>query len=316
MVETVRNLLLTGGFGYLGTRLADYFIEKNYNICLLIHNDNNDLEDWSKRFKVIKGNVTNINSLSGCCDGIDGIVHLASLNEIYSGKYPEQALQVNAYGTRNILEIASAANIKSFVYLSTFHIYGRNKGLISEKTIPNPIHDYAITHLFGEYYCLQFNALDKIPTTIIRFTNGYGAPVVKSINRWSLVLNDLCRMAVIQSKIELKSGGTQHRDFAWIDDLGQAIELIFSANDNETSGQVFNIGGECSLSIFDIAEIVCKEYNKKFHKNIKVLKPDDDNNINLKSETIQVDISKIKKLGYRPSNHIIEEIHRTFSLFE
>lgn len=311
------NLLITGGFGYLGTRLSDYFFKKGYGIRLLIHKYNKDLKSWSERFEIVKADITDMKSLKKCCNGIHRVIHLASLNETDSAKYPEKALKVTSYGTRNILEIASHANVSSLIYLSTFHVYGKERGFISEETTPSPTHDYSLTHLFGEYYCLQFSFLKKIPTTIIRFTNGYGSPVVKSINRWSLVLNDLCRMALSENRILLKSSGSQQRDFAWIDDLGQAIELIFKKPVEKVDGEIFNVGGECSLTIKTLAEVVSREFYKRFRKNLKIIKPKAKSKIEKNNiQGLEVDISKIKSFGFKPNDKIVEEIHRIFDLLQ
>ena len=156
----MKKILITGGFGNLGTWLVRYFsVQQEVQLFLLARsNKENDLT-FTANFKFLECDITNLESCKMVLGDIafDYIIHTASSNDYFIDNYAHDALQVNALGTRNILQTINFSSLKNFIYFSTFHVYGKGDGMITEQTSLTPSNDYAITHLFGEEYVKMFH---------------------------------------------------------------------------------------------------------------------------------------------------------------
>ena len=135
------NILITGGLGYIGGRVACYIKEKapDSNIFLTTRDKNRKLPSWAEEFTVLQMNVMDADSIVDCLKdrGINVIIHLAALNEIDSLKDPESALEVNTKGTYRLLNIANTCNVNKLIFFSTFHVYGDTTDtVITEETLP------------------------------------------------------------------------------------------------------------------------------------------------------------------------------------
>jgi len=307
------DILVTGGFGYLGGRIADYFSEKGDVVTILARRTPDYLKKFSARYKVIVGDITKPETLKGCCKSQEIVIHTASLNEIACAKDSREAILVNGYGTRNILEEAVNSKIALFIYLSTFHIYGKvNTSVINEDILPNPTHNYGISHRLGEMYCSSFKERHNLNTVIFRISNGYGAPIHKNVNRWTLAINAFCRQAYENKKIVLETPGNQQRDFIGISDILQALQLVISKKDS-LKHLVYNIGGENSLTIKEVAKIVAEAYEELYREKIEVVARFSDEPT---EKRIKFDIRRLKKLGYSPKADMKKEIKEIFKILQ
>ena len=311
------RILVTGGFGYLGSHVSNYFLNKGHKVRILSRSSHPELSEWSRQFEVMIGDVSEYSSIENCCKDIDVVIHTAALNEVECKTKGREALLVNGYGTRNLLEDAFKNRVKRFIYFSTFHVYGLPKtGIITEETLPVPANDYAITHHLAELYCRKFEAEKKAQSYILRISNGYGAPLFKSIQRWTLVINQLCQMAFSQKRIVLKSRGTQERDFIAISDILPGVG-IFVENDvkDQDGDNVYNLGGENSVSIISVANVVAKVYEERYNESVPIEIPRDATEPDI-TVSFKFSIDKIKSLGYWPRAVMKDEIHKIFELLE
>ena len=307
------DILVTGGFGYLGGRIADYFSEKGDVVTILARRTPDYLKKFSARYKVIVGDITKPETLKGCCKSQEIVIHTASLNEIACAKDSREAILVNGYGTRNVLEKAVNSKIALFIYLSTFHIYGKvNTSVINEDILPNSTHNYGISHRLGEMYCSSFKERHNLNTVIFRISNGYGAPIHKNVNRWTLAINAFCLQAYKKKKIVLKSSGKQQRDFIGIPDIFQALQLIISKKDS-LKHLVYNVGGENILTIKEVAKIVAEVYEELYREKIEVVTRFSDEPT---EKRIKFDIRRLKKLGYSPKAEMKKEIKEIFKILQ
>jgi len=308
------NILITGGFGYLGGRLSNFLKEKGHEVTILSRRIPKELIQWSKSFRIIEADIASPHLLKGTCQNQDVVVHAAAVKEVICAKDSYQALLVNGYGTRNMLEEAKRAGIELFVYLSTFHVYGHSAGDVIDETVcPNPIHDYAITHRLAEMYCLQFRETHGLKSVVLRISNGYGAPVHKSVNRWTLAINEFCRMAFEQKKITLRSSGTQERDFVAIPDICQAIDLIIQKRD-QLRHFIYNVGGQNPCSILQIARLVATVYEERYGSEIEIEVPSQTTSVDYQKVTFN--INRLQDLGFVPKGNMRQEIHAVFNILE
>lgn len=303
------KILITGATGYLGSYVADHLAGEGYGVRLSARAIPSYMNDWAKRFEVSLGDVLDADYCECATRGVDAIIHFAALNEVECEKSPELSARVNGIGTYNMLSGASKNRIDRFYYISTFHVYGVPEGgVITEDTIPHPVSHYAISHLLAEMYCHRFFIKEGLYHNIVRISNGYGAPLFKEIDRWTLVLNDFCRTAATKKKIILKSDGTQKRDFVSLRDISRALRVLIDSE--KTKERVFNIGGEDLKSIRELAEIASRVYQKEFNEKIEVVFPQGTAAAAQNNGSFIFDISRIKGMGFSPQPKMEDEVRK------
>ena len=311
------KILITGGLGYLGGRIAD-FLKKNHpgsTIILGINREIAEIPDWAKSFETTQLNVCDQPSIDEAIpDNINAIIHLAALNEHDSFNDINCAWKTNALGTQSLLSTANKRKVQRFIYFSTFHVYGNFKEAITEESPTKPHHPYAATHRAAEDMVRFYRHYKNMNTLTLRLSNGFGYPMDSGINRWTLVFNDLCRQAITSGKIVLKSSGKQHRDFISLHDVAAAVDhFLFKVPEKWNDG-LFNLGGDCSLSIIDVANKIASVFKKKYGAfvPIEIQGMDDEKN----NAPVRFKIDKLKKTGFRLTGNIDEEIEQTLSLCE
>ncbi|MDP6543312.1 MAG: SDR family oxidoreductase [Phycisphaerae bacterium] len=311
------NVLITGGTGYLGGRIADHLKTARGDVKLyLTALGSQPLGAWARNFNILRMDVLEDKSIARCfeaCD-FDAVVHLAAINEIDSMKDPELAIDVNTKGTFDLLRAASERGVKSFIYFSTFHVYGETApGAINEDSPTRPHHPYAITHRTAEDYVRHFARYHDMQTLVLRLSNGYGYPMDTCVNRWTLVFNDLCRQAVTTGKIVLTSSGRQHRDFIALSDVARGVAHFLGTEDKWGDG-LYNLGGNCSMSILEVAERVADVYAEAFSKPRPVIQTAQDNGAGGVFEPVRYDISKLLETGFTLTGDMDAEIRETLKL--
>ena len=256
------KVLITGGFGYLGGRLAQFLsLLPDYKV-VLGSRKNNGTPDWLLNAKVVQTEWHSIQQLEKICKGIDVIVHMAGMNAQDCANDPAAAVEFNAVATARLVQAAIKTKVKRFVYLSTAHIYDSPlTGDITEETCPVSLHPYATSHKAAEDVVRAAFNCNQIEGVIIRLSNAFGAPVTKDVNCWMLLVNDLCLQAALNGRMVLKSSGLQRRDFIAITDFCNAVRHLLELPADKLDNGVFNIGGGRSSTIKEMAQIVAERFN-------------------------------------------------------
>ena len=155
------------------------------------------------------------------------------------------------------MRCAARAGVRRVIYVSTFHVYGRcADNVISERTVPDPVQPYAITRLAAEQWVRHGVEPCVIDTVVLRLSNGYGYPMDRVSDGWNLVFNDLCRQAGTTRRIVLRSSGHQFRDFIVLSDVARAVDHFLAMPLGRWGHDVYNLGGECTMSILEAAKRV------------------------------------------------------------
>jgi UDP-glucose 4-epimerase len=311
------KILITGGLGYLGGRIADSLKRNHPDSTIVLGTSRNisKTPDWAKPYQIVQLNLLDQKSIEeAVSNNIHTIIHLAAVNEHDSFKDVKSAWEVNALGTQSVLSVASRKQVKKFVYFSTFHVYGNLKGTITEKSLTHPYHPYAATHRAAEDMVRFFQYYKDLDTLTLRLSNGFGYPMDSGINRWTLVFNDLCRQAMTSGKMILQSSGKQHRDFIPLHDVAAAVDhFLFLIPDKWEDG-LFNLGGDGSFSIADVAKTIAKVYEKKYGKPIPIeILGKDDGEIHSR---VHFNIDKLKNTGFHLNGNMEKEVEQTLSLCE
>ena len=311
------KILITGGLGYLGGRIADS-LKRNHpdsTIVLGTSRENAEIPNWAKTFPIVPLNILNPASIEkAVSNDIHVIIHLAALNEHDSFNNVESAWKTNTLGTQALLSVASQKQILKFIYFSTFHVYGDCQGEITEGSPTRPYHPYAATHRAAEDMVRFYQYYKSMDTLTLRLSNGFGYPMDSEVNRWTLVFNDLCRQAMTSGKMVIKSSGKQHRDFISLHDVAAAVDHFLFENPEKWGDGLFNLGGDCSFSILDVAKTIATVYEKKYGNPVPIQITGKDNEDHY--DPVHFNIDKLIKTGFCLTGNMEKEIEQTLSLCE
>ncbi len=307
-----RRILITGGLGYVGGRVAQYF-SKNHpevNLRLTTHRRGVQKPDWLVKGDVVEMDIVNDDDIERACQDVDVILHLAALHEVDCEKDAKYAVRVNERGTFKILESAKRCKVRRFIYFSTAHVYGTPLvGEINELTVTQPVGVYAVTHKEAGRHVLVAAQRKEIEGIVVRLSNGIGAPVLESRGRWTLVVNDLCRQAVMNKQLTLRSAGLQYRDFITLTDISRAVSHLVELPSDQLRDGLFNLGGECSMQIKEIAELIQNRCEMLFGYK-PPLRVGVQSSVD-KTDRLTYNIDKLKSTGFKLTQKIDDAIDET-----
>ena len=204
------RFLLIGGIGYVGGRLAAYLKEQGHYVRVTTRRPVQEAPAWLKADQVLQLNPYDAAAFKTALSSIDMVIDLAAPDEVKSSQAPQESLRAGREATAAILQaVSECPKAPAVIYLSTFHVYGSHaQGLVDETVAPAPTHPYAQGKYEGELVMLTFRQKKNVRGLNVRLSNTFGAPAGADVPRWSLVFNDLCRQAVVEKKLTLKSAGT------------------------------------------------------------------------------------------------------------
>lgn len=313
------QILISGGLGYLGSHLVRFLSERlGHRVRILTREVPAYFDSWRDKYEVLCRDVTDKDQLVNCCRDCDVVLQLAALDRDEARLNPGRALEVSAIGTRNLLEEAARSQVQRFIFYSTFHVYGHPGATRMDENAPvNPLQDYSLAHYAGELYCCLFRELTHLNTLRIRLTNGFGAPLDRRINCWSLVVQEFCLSAFQQRRIVLKSEGTQRRDFISIPEILQATGKLVEADAADLRHDLYNLGSGKSYSIRELAQRVKITYEHLYGREVRIetipraVRPG-------VQTSFVADIKRIEELGFKPDppQAFEQEIIKIFRLLE
>lgn len=272
-----QRMLITGGLGYIGGRLAQALAILPEVKVVLGTRTNQEPPYWLPNASVEITCWNDLQSLRKACAGVDTILHLAAMNEIDSERDPVGALEINGVATARLLEAAKAENVKRFVYFSTAHVYSSPLvGCIDETTCPLPRHPYSTSHRAAEDLVLTAHDKGLLTGVVLRVSNSFGAPAHIEVNRWTLLVNDLCKQAANTGELQLRSSGLQKRDFITLTDVCRAVVHLLGLSREELNDGIFNIGGAWTPTVFEMAGLVASRCELVLGFLPKIVKPDPD----------------------------------------
>ncbi len=249
------RILVTGGSGFIGGRVAERLVHAGHDVIITAR-------DFSKvainilraEYKII--DWLNDDCLERCCDGVDIVIHAAGMNARECADNPREALAFNGLATARLAKVASKFAIKKFLYFSTAHVYQSPLiGVITEQSDTKNTHPYATSHIFGENAVFQNTIDGQMKGLVLRVSNSFGVPAFKSDACWSLVINDLCKMAILHKHLYLKSSLVERRDFIALSSVCDVVERLIYCGDMPISG-VFNLGSGVSRTILQMSNII------------------------------------------------------------
>ena len=291
----MKNILVTGGSGFLGSNISNYLIKKGYNVTVFDNNSRGDLKRIknNKKIKFVKGDIRKKKDIKKSLKKIDTIVHLAYINGTkYFYEKPAEILNVGIKGIFNLLELCEERKIKNFFLASSSEVYQTPKKIPTDEKemlkIPdvyNPRYSYGAGKIISELICLYYSKkkiLDKL--IIFRPHNVYGPDMGREH-----AIPEFLYKAKLNKILKIRGMGKEVRSFIHINDFLDAFGLIFKKGKNR---EIYNIGTSEKISIKKLALKIAKKYNKRIKlEKSKAFK----GNTNIRCP----DIKKIKKLGFK-----------------
>lgn len=283
--------VITGGFGYAGGRIARKLLEAGTSVRISTRRRTEDIPAWAR------DNVRWGADLDNLSAGADCLIHLAAPNEIECAADPDASVAATVRLTENALRAARTAGVPRFIYMSTVHVYGPMQGLIDENTAPDPQHPYAVAHLESEH-AVQAAATD-VDAIVLRLSNGYGAPADNGTDRWSLLVNDLCRQAIRDHRLQLSSNGLQQRDFLPLSDVADAIRHFMDAPHHPHGFRLFNLSSGRTMRVIDMAALIGSRAEAVLGVEIGLEAAE--GGPPASSEKLVVDNRRLLETGFRPT---------------
>ncbi len=249
------RVLITGGFGYLGSRIAEHLSKKGY-LVTLGSSQLRSAPRWLPQARVVQIFWNDIKNLNTICSGIDVVIHTAGMNAEECKLDPIMALEFNGVSTARLARASRMSGVSKFIYLSTAHVYKSPLiGEISENSRLLNMHPYATSHVAAENAALYYDSsCDNFKVIALRLSNGVGAPLCKDINCWMLVVNNFCRQVVESGTIVVNSPRWVQRDFVPISLVCNATDAIISSG--KINNNIINVSSSKAISLQDIVNII------------------------------------------------------------
>jgi len=257
-----KNILITGGLGFIGSNLAHHLVELGANVLLV-----------DSLIRKYGGNTFNVNGIEdqvrvNIADMRDehGLRYLVQDQEIIfnlagqvshtdSMKDPFTDLEINARSQLSLLEACRHGNPGAkIVFASTRQIYGKPEYLpVDERHRLQPVDVNGVNKLAGEWYHILYHQVHDLKTVSLRLTNTYG-PRMRVKDARQTFLGWWLRQIVEGRRFQIYGAGHQKRDFNFVDDAVTAL-LLAGCRDN-ANGKIYNLGGRRSIRLIDLADLL------------------------------------------------------------
>jgi UDP-glucose 4-epimerase len=260
------RILVTGGFGFIGSHLCERLVQEGYEVIVLDDNStgreiNLDSIKNSSYLKIIHGSILDIGLLKTISNRVDYIFHLAAAVGVFNiMNKPLDSLLVNIRGTENVLEAACSVKVPVFL-TSSSEVYGKNisDSLLEsdDRILGSPLTlrwSYSEAKAIDESLAYAYHVERGLETRIVRFFNTVGP---RQLGSYGMVIPRFVEAAINNEQITIYGDGEQTRCFAHVHDVIDAILAVAFAKN--TIGRVINIGNNTEISINDLAQKILSE---------------------------------------------------------
>lgn len=244
----MQTVLVTGGAGFIGSNLCEHLLAHNYRVVCLdnfatgkIENLLPLLNQYSDTFKLIVGDIRNLEDCQKAVEGVDYVLHEAALGSVpRSIKDPATTNAVNIGGFLNMLIAARDAKVKRFMYAASSSTYGDSKSLPKvEDVIGKPLSPYAVTKYVNELYADVFARTYGMECIGLRYFNVFGRRQ-DPFGAYAAVIPLFVKKLMAHESPVINGDGEYSRDFTYIDNVIQMNMLAMTTTNPEAVNQVYN----------------------------------------------------------------------------
>jgi UDP-N-acetylglucosamine 4-epimerase len=300
------KILITGGAGFIGSNLCEYFLAQNYQVVCLDnfatghrHNIIGFLQN--ENFTLIEGDIRNLADCQQAVQGVEYVLHQAALGSVpRSINDPITSNEVNVSGFLNMLVAARDAKVKRFVYAASSSTYGDSVSLPKvEDVIGKPLSPYAITKYVNELYADIFSKTYGLETIGLRYFNVFGRKQDPNGAYAAVIPKFVMQFMHYESPV-INGDGMYSRDFTYIDNVIHMNELAMTTQNPEAINTVYNTayGDRTTLNeLVNYLKVFLAEWDPKIATVAVVYGPN--RNGDIPHSLASIDKAK-NLLGYNP----------------
>ncbi len=301
----MKKVLVTGGAGFIGSRLAGSLCGKCEVVVIDNFHSGNPENISGLDLELVEGDIRDARLVARAVKGVDSIFHLAALvSPAESLADPQKCAEINVGGTSTVLEAAVNAGVSRFLFWSSCSVYGNSTGEACRETdTPAPGTPYACSKLEGESESMKYSGNGSLRTTILRCFNVFG-PRQNPSGPYAAAVPKFISRALTGQNLPVFGAGEQTRDFIYVDDVAK---IAISLAENNRTG-IYNVASGISTSINRLARKIilsCSSESRIEHL------PARKNDI-LRSSA---DIRKITALNLSPGTPLDRGIEKTTDFF-
>ena len=244
--EKQKAILITGGAGFIGSNLCEYFLSKGYKVVCLDNfatGHRHNLKDFinNPNFSLIEGDIRKATDCAIAVKGVDYVLHQAALGSVpRSINDPVTTNDVNVSGFLNMLVAARDEKVERFVYAASSSTYGDSEALPKvEDVIGKPLSPYAITKYVNELYAEIFSKTYGLETIGLRYFNVFGRKQDPN-GAYAAVIPKFVMQFMQHESPKINGDGNYSRDFTYIDNVIQMNELAMLTQNPEAINTVYN----------------------------------------------------------------------------
>ena len=267
------SILITGGAGFIGSNLCEYFLNKNYKVTCLDNfatGHKHNIEEFieNKNFTLIEGDIRNFETCQKAVQNIDYVLHQAALGSVpRSINDPILTNEVNVSGFLNMLTASRDAKVRRFIYAASSSTYGDSESLPKvENVIGKPLSPYAITKYVNELYADIFSKTYGLETIGLRYFNVFGKKQDPN-GAYAAVIPKFVQQLMKHESPIINGDGNFSRDFTYIDNVLEMNELAMLTNNPKAINTVYNTAFGDRNTLNDLVKYL-KEYLSEFDSEI------------------------------------------------
>ena len=269
MAITKTTILITGGAGFIGTNLCEYFLSKGYFVVCFDNfatGHKHNIAEFlvHENFKLIEGDIRNLEQCKNAVIGVDYVLHQAALGSVpRSINDPITSNEVNVSGFLNMLVASKDAGVQRFIYAASSSTYGDSESLPKvEDKIGKPLSPYAITKYVNELYAEIFSNTYGFETIGLRYFNVFGRRQDPN-GAYAAVIPKFVMQLIKHESPVINGDGNFSRDFTYIDNVIQMNELAMLTQNPEAINTVYNTAYGDRTTLNDMVSYL-KEYLSEF----------------------------------------------------
>lgn len=251
------RFLITGGAGFIGTALANYLVHQGHTVRVLDDLSAGERSRLDPAVNFTRGDVEDKPKVWRLLNKIDCVYHLAARVSVpESVLYPREYNKTNVSGTVAIMEAMRDAGIKRVVFASSGAVYGEQKvAQVHEELLPSPTSPYGVSKLAAEGYVHTIGEVWQIETVSLRIFNAYG-PGQAIPPTHAPVIPQFLRQVMGNGSLVIYGGGSQVRDYVYIDDVVRA--LVAASTAAGINRQIINVGTGLGSSVNEMVRLIEK----------------------------------------------------------